>query len=109
MSLADGAAWEKEHSGSFSKAKSTNPKDLLGASKVSISKLPFVAILHGAHAMMNGAAKYGPYNWREKKVLASIYVDAIYRHLGAWFDSHEENAEDSGCHHLGHLIASAAI
>lgn len=87
----------------------TNPKDLIGAQKVSISKLPMVAILHGSHAMMNGAAKYGPYNWRKNKVIAHIYIDAAIRHLGAWFDSREELAKDSGVHHLGHAIACCAI
>jgi hypothetical protein len=95
-------------SGSFSKATTTNPKDLLGTKKVSITKLPMAAIIHGAHAMMNGATKYGPYNWRAKDVVASIYVDAALRHLAAWFE-HEEVAEDSGVHHLGHAIACAAI
>lgn len=86
----------------------TNPKDLIGAKKVSITKLPMVAILHGAHAMMNGASKYGPYNWRGNKVVASIYVDAAMRHLAAWYEG-EELAADSKCHHLGHAIASEAI
>lgn len=95
-------------SGSFSKATTPNPKDLLGAKKVSISKFPVVALIHGAHAMMNGAEKYGPYNWREKDVQASIYVDAACRHLGAWFER-EEIAEDSGVHHLGHALACVAI
>jgi hypothetical protein len=95
-------------SGSFTKATTPNPKDLLGAKKVSITKLPAIGILHGAHGMMNGAEKYGPYNWREKSVLAGIYVDAMARHLLAWFEG-EEIAEDSGVHHLGHLIADAAI
>src|SRR5271170_2026203 len=72
--------------GSYSKAETANPKDLLGAKKVSISKLPMVAVLHGAHAMMNGASKYGPFNWRSKKVQADIYVDAAMRHLAAWFE-----------------------
>ena len=94
--------------GSYSKAETANPKDLLGAKKVSISKLPMVAVLHGAHAMMNGASKYGPFNWRSKKVQADIYVDAAMRHLAAWFEG-EENAEDSGVHHLGHAIACCAI
>jgi hypothetical protein len=95
--------------GQYSKAETSNPKDLLGAKKVSISKLPLVAVLHGAHAMMNGADKYGPYNWRAKKVIASIYIDAAMRHLSAWFDSKEELAQDSGVHHLGHAIACCAI
>jgi len=85
-----------------------NPKDRLGVKKVSISKLPAVAILHGAHAMMDGAKKYGPYNWREKKVRASIYLDAAQRHLALW-QEREEVAPDSGVHHLGHAIACLAI
>lgn len=94
--------------GSYSKATTTNPKDLLGNKKVSITKLPMVAVIHGAHAMMNGADKYGPYNWRAKDVIASIYVDAALRHLIAWLER-EEIAEDSGVHHLGHAIACCAI
>lgn len=85
-----------------------NPKDLLGAKKVSITKLPAAGIIHGAHAMMNGAEKYGPYNWRGNAVISSIYVDAIMRHVMAWFEG-EEEAEDSGVHHLGHVIACASI
>jgi len=94
--------------GSYSKANTTNPKDLLGVKKVSITKFPMAGLIHGAHAMMNGADKYGPYNWREKDVVASIYIDAILRHIAAWFER-EENAEDSGVHHLGHVEACAAI
>lgn len=86
----------------------TNPKDLLGAKKVSITKLPAVAMLHAAHAMMNGAEKFGPYNWRQKKVQAEIYIDAAFRHITAW-NEREECASDSGVHHLGHAIACLAI
>lgn len=94
--------------GSFSKATTANPKDLAGNKKVSITKFPMVGIIHGAHAMMNGADKYGPYNWRAKDVVASIYIDAAMRHLSAWFER-EETAEDSGVHHLGHALACCAI
>lgn len=86
----------------------SNPKDSIGAKKVSITKFPAVGIYHGAHAMMNGAEKYGPYNWRGNKVIASIYVDAAIRHLTAWLER-EEIAEDSEVHHLGHAIACCAI
>lgn len=91
-----------------SKATTSNPKDLLGIKKVSISKLPAVALLHAAHALMDGARKYGPYNWRDKAVIASVYIDAAFRHINAWFDG-EEMAADSGVHHLGHAIACLAI
>ncbi len=87
---------------------STNPKDLIGSKKVSITKFPMSALIHGSHAMMNGASKYGPYNWRDKDVQASIYVDAAFRHLMAWFER-EEIADDSGVHHLGHALATIAI
>lgn len=86
-----------------------NPKDLLGIKKVSITKLPMVGLIHGAHAMMYGASKYGPYNWRGNAVVASIYIDATMRHLAAWFDEKEEIAKDSGVHHLGHVLANMAI
>src|ERR1039457_6291929 len=85
-----------------------NPKDRLGVRKVSLTKLPPAALAHAGFAMMNGAEKYGPHNWRDKPVIASIYVDAAERHLNAWFDG-EEDAADSGAHHLGHAVACLAI
>lgn len=86
----------------------TNPKDLIGRTKISITKIPPVALLHCAHAMMIGAERYNPYNWREKDVAATIYADAAFRHWLAWLDG-EEKAPDSGVHHLGHAMACAAI
>jgi dATP/dGTP diphosphohydrolase len=85
-----------------------NPKDLVGSKKVSMTKLPAIAQLHGNHAMMYGAKVYGPYNWREKKVQAEIYVDAALRHITAW-NEREECASDSHVHHLGHAMACLAI
>lgn len=90
------------------KKDNMNPKDVVGMKKVSFTKFPQIALLHGVHAMMDGARKYGPYNWREKAISASIYIDACIRHLNAWYDG-EENAEDSGVHHLGHAMACIAI
>lgn len=86
-----------------------NPKDRFGIQKVSLSKFPAVALAHGAHAMMDGARKYGAYNWRERSVIASIYIDACKRHLDTWFDAREETAPDSDVHHLGHALACIAI
>jgi hypothetical protein len=68
-----------------------------------------VALIQGARAMMNGAEKYGPYDWRGNPVIASIYVDALYRHVSSWFDSKEQLASDSGVHHLAHALACLAI
>jgi hypothetical protein len=91
-----------------SKALGANPKDLLGSKKVDSTKVPAVAIAWESLAMMDGAGKYDPYNWRANKVVASIYVAAAKRHLDAWFEG-EEEAEDSGCHHLGHSRACMGI
>ena len=85
-----------------------NPKDLLGLAKVSLTKNPPAALIYMALAMMNGAVKYGPFNWRKKKVIASVYVDAAMRHLQAWQDG-ENDADDSKVPHLGHALASIAI
>jgi len=87
---------------------STNPKDLIGAKKLPMILLPSVAIAHGNAAMRDGARKYNAYNWREKSVGATTYVNAAMRHLLQWFDR-EEVAGDSGVHHLGHVIGCCAI
>lgn len=94
--------------GSVSRADTTNPKDLLGALKPSLSKVPGAALIYMAMGLGDGAEKYGAYNWRAKKVIASIYVDAAMRHIIAWFDG-EENAADSGVPHLAHALSSLAI
>lgn len=91
-----------------SKALTANPKDIFGARKVSLSKFPAVALAHGAHAMMDGARKYGAYNWRDKAVIASIYVDAAKRHIDDWFEG-QKRAKDSEVHHLGHVMACIGI
>src|SRR5258708_2704701 len=64
----------------------TNPKDLLGVKKVRLGLLPAATRIYGALAMENGAFKYGPFNWRDKKIRLTIYLDAIERHLLAYRD-----------------------
>lgn len=91
-----------------SSADNTNPKDLIGIKKPQIGLLPGAGKIYGALAMQDGAAKYGPYNWRDKKVRYTIYLDALERHLLALRDG-ENVAPDSGLPHLGHIIACASI
>jgi hypothetical protein len=86
----------------------TNPKDLLGVKKAPLRFVPPALMIEVAPAMANGAAKYGPYNWRDKHVKASIYGEAIERHLFAWMDG-EDLAPDSGVKHLAHIGACIAI
>lgn len=86
----------------------TNPKDKIGAKKPRLSLVPPSGLVYAALAMANGADKYGPYNWREKKVQAMIYLEAAQRHILSWQDG-EECAQDSGVPHLGHAIACLLI
>lgn len=86
----------------------TNPKDFVGRTKVPLRLNPFPALIHMAHAFWDGARKYGPYNWRKKRVSASVYLDAALRHIGDWHDG-QECAEDSDVNHLGHAMACLAI
>lgn len=85
-----------------------NPKDLIGVKKAQLGLLPAAGKIYGALAMTDGASKYGPYNWRDKKVKMTVYLDAMERHLLALRDG-EDVAEDSKVHHLGHIIAGASI
>lgn len=85
-----------------------NPKDNVGLTKAPIHLVPSSSIVYQPLAMMDGMLKYGPYNWRDREVHASIYIAACRRHLMAWLDG-EENAQDSGVPHLGHALACIGI
>ena len=93
---------------SNAKTNLPNPKDLLGVQKVPFTCFPAAGQIHGSMAMEDGEFKYGFMNWREHPVKARIYIDAMKRHIAAWEDG-EETAQDSLVHHLGHVIACAAI
>jgi len=88
--------------------KATNPKDLIGQTKLQTWLAPRPAMIALVEALTDGANKYGPYNWREKGVRATVYISAAERHLMAYLDG-ENVAEDSGVHHLGHAMACFAI
>lgn len=85
-----------------------NPKTVMGLKKPSLRSIPPIALLHLGKAMENGAAKYGRFNWRDRRVTSSVYYDAIQRHMLSWWDG-EQTAADSGCHHLAHVMACCAI
>lgn len=87
----------------------TNPKTKFGRAKPSVGLIPGSALLHIADAFADGAEKYGPANWRDDPVSGSVYVNAAYRHIISWYDGREENASDSGVHHLAHAAACLAI
>lgn len=88
--------------------KDTNPKDLIGQTKLQTWLVPPSAKIALAEALTDGACKYGPFNWREKGVRATVYIAAAERHVMSYLDG-EDLAEDSGVHHLAHAMACFAI
>lgn len=86
----------------------SNPKSRFGIKKPPLHLVPPASSIYQAQAMKDGAQKYGPYNWRENSVAASVYVAAALRHLTSWYDG-EDKAQDSGVHHLGHALACIGI
>jgi hypothetical protein len=87
--------------------KDSNPKDAIGVQKLPLSLVPWVTIAYGSLAHLCGALKYGKWNWRKSGVRASVYLDAIRRHLAKW-ESGEE-VDEEGVPHLGSIIAGVGI
>lgn len=85
-----------------------NPKTVIGITKPSFHAIPPAAMIEAGAAMADGKNKYGLMNYRDKAVSMSVYYDAMLRHLFAWWDG-ENRAQDSGVHHLGHVMACCAI
>lgn len=90
------------------KLKSTNPKDRIGITKVPLHFCPLSGQIHEALALLDGACKYGLYNWRHENVAASVYIAATLRHLLKWYNG-RNNDHDSGVHELGHAKACLSI
>lgn len=86
----------------------SNPKTVIGVTKVPLHLVPPSAKHYLALAFKDGAKKYGPYNWRDNKVSCSVYVGAAQRHLDAFWDG-EDLSRDAKAHHLGHVMACCAI
>lgn len=85
-----------------------NPKTAIGVTKVPLHLVPPSAKHFLAQALADGAKKYGPYNWRDASISVSVYKAAAERHLDAFWDG-EDNAPDSGIHHVAHAMACCAL
>jgi hypothetical protein len=88
--------------------KPTNPKDAVGSTKPGVSAVPSPVLFFFAAAMFEGHLKYGGHNWRAMGVRASIYYNALWRHVSAWWCG--ENIDpDSGLPHLAKAMACLGI
>lgn len=90
-----------------------NPKTAAGAKKPDLSVVPPIGVLHLATAMMNGAEKYGPFNWRTQGISTRPYLAAAERHLKAFQDGEDYSTDTTEAgrpvHHLAHVMACCAI
>ncbi len=86
----------------------SNPKDLVGAKKAPMDLVPAAGAIMSAPAHQNGSDKYGPFNWRQNPVQLMTYLAAIRRHMDAFVDG-QDLAEDTGIHHLSHMLAGMNI
>lgn len=88
--------------------KLTNPKDAIASNKLDMGLVPDTIEAEVALAYMEGALKYGRYNWRVAGVRASVYHAAIKRHLKKkWNGENEDKA--TRVKHLASVIACAGI
>ncbi len=87
--------------------KPTNPKDLAGMAKPPMSTVSKLVLAELGVAMLEGATKYGKFNYRGTEVLASVYLDAAGRHLTAWEEGQDIDP-GSGLNHITKAIAAVA-
>lgn len=88
--------------------KDTNPKDAVGVKKVPFSTIPAPVLAEVGLAMLEGARKYGRHNYRTAGVRASVYYDALLRHVTAWWEG-EDIDPDSGLSHIVKAIACLVV
>ncbi|MDE2104021.1 MAG: hypothetical protein KGL39_42685 [Patescibacteria group bacterium] len=88
--------------------KLTNPKDAIGVGKLPMHLVPTSVAVYASLAFLEGALKYGKFNWRVAGVRFSVYLDAMLRHLvkladGEWADATTQVP------HLASVIACCGI
>lgn len=88
--------------------KPTNPKDIVGISKVPFSTISAPVMAEVGVAMLEGALKYGRHNYRAMGVRASVYYDATMRHLTDWWEGTDIDPA-SGMNHITKAIASLTV
>lgn len=91
-----------------SDTKLSNPKDVFGSAKIDLGLAPDTLAVCAARAFLEGALKYGRYNWRIAGVRSSIYRAALNRHVAKWWNGQDHDPK-TRVHHLDNAIACLAI
>lgn len=85
-----------------------NPKTQFGVAKPGDWATPPIPYYEYSLAHLQGALKYGPFNWRDDPISMSTYIDAMERHIKLLKEG-QDRASDTGIHHLGHIMTDASI
>ena len=85
-----------------------NPKQALGQASLPLNLFSPLATAYGSIGKLNGKLKYGLSNFVATPVIASIYADAIRRHLDKWMAGQENDAAD-GVPHFAAMLANIDI
>jgi hypothetical protein len=86
----------------------TNPKAAHGIKSLPVSLLSPLAIVLGSLGKLNGKLKYGGANYIGTEVVASIYIEAILRHIFKYLLGEDVDEVDK-VPHLGAIIADCDI
>lgn len=87
----------------------SNPKHAVGSSKAPESCVSQAVIGELGLAMLEGALKYGRHNYRKAPIRASVYFDAVRRHMRSWWEEGEDLDPDSGLSHITKAIATLVV
>lgn len=85
-----------------------NPKDAAGRAKPPISAIPPAVLTEIGIGFLEGELKYGRFNFLDTPALASVYYDALHRHVGAWYMGQDIDPA-SGIHHLSKGVCSLIV
>lgn len=89
-------------------AKPSNPKDSIGSTKLQLELVPDTIEAEVALAYLEGALKYGRYNWRVAGVRSSVYYAAMKRHQKKWWNG-EDADKKTRVKHLASVMACCGI
>lgn len=85
-----------------------DPKAAAGSAKVSMMHFPPSVLAEVSEVFRLGSKKYGAFNWTESPKKASVYYEAFWRHMGAYWQGETYDPE-TGLRHSAHAIASLVI
>ena len=87
---------------------SENPKDFLAARKLPLNIVPDSISVLASLGFLEGAHKYGQYNWRAKPVKMSVYLSAIRRHI-VKLNAGEDCDSKTKIPHISYILCCASI